>query len=1276
VSSSSIDGTTGWNVTITPNTPSAGIDQVTYTWSGAGTNPTLSLTGGEYVNISPITGFDQADTGVFRISTQSGFTPTATSFTVQAPTGTAVAQSNVLTLAPAGIVFYQASPTTAAQINTYVNSNLAAYVTSTIVADGDTSGSGIIGLSTYEDSGFTYSTVTLMDGVNWILSSNLGGSPQFTLKNPLSLPTDVGYAFNNGETIVLTPTTMLQVDELISVLAVTGFTTLGTVNVSNRGTMLELATDTLGSSGSIQIIGGSANLYSFPVLNSAFRLDNTYQTVTASSIASANAVSDQWFRLQASTAQNKQLLLNSNTSINTFANNPTTGQSTVELLNRTLTQRYFGKPRYHVRTQGNTFRIEKQGSLVCLSWNNVGSSPVFGLSSVNFNASGGGTLNVSPVTGSNDFLYTILTGAGNFNGLSIGDIVTVTGLPQTANNGTFLVTGVSDDGTQMQVANPNGIAEYSTSTYTFTGNSTAGDIYVVNGNNYVVGSTFALGGSNNATATNLANALASLPNTNTSVASNTVTVQSTSSIPNISLNYIGSPVVTDSGQFVLTSNPAIGDTYTVNGTNFVAGVDFTIGGSTTATASNLASAINSLSNILATPSSNIVNVVSTITATTLMIQFKGTPSTNVTAVFVVNSNNTQGDIFTVAGVPLIAGVNFVVAGTESGTVQNLSNAINGISGVTATNTTTQVVVHATTVGQSVSVAYSGTPVVNLSSGTLIGDAYTNSTFTASTGVSEGDSIYITPTNINYTSPFSSLNQGLYRVIRRFNNSIWFENSNVVEEEVTLAYNPVSIGFDLTTTFTINATDHNIQLLWTGNGTEPLLGNTQMGDVITLNDPSISAGNTGSFMVLSSTVKLPQITSISTPSGNSFPASGAGVYFLITSAADANKYYVWFNTGSNTDPTVGGYTGVPVSITTGMNSVQVANALGAAMNSLTGLSVAYSATSNVVTVTTTGAAPTTNATNVNIPGTFSIVTTQEGTRTSLTAVNPSAVNQSSFSFASTSNFLSNRPQMIFSEYQATVPGDKFSVSGTVLGASNAGTYIVSRVIDRDTAIVTGVLANTTNASLNGQVSSINMIEGVPYTGYKQIYSIAQTPGVPTENTIVLTTNAQYESINQSGGVSFTSLSKMNYSTALKNGLDSYSYNTGLIAEANRIIYGDPRDSITYPGVGAAGADIFVKAPLALRIQVSIDVRVNTGVPFPQLVSQIQSSVGSLIQSNPIGQSIAISSIVAAVNSITGVQSVAISSPQYSPTNDLIFLSPSEKAFILDPNVDITVNQIGS
>ena len=63
------------------------------------------------------------------------------------------------------------------------------------------------------------------------------------------------------------------------------------------------------------------------------------------------------------------------------------------------------------------------------------------------------------------------------------------------------------------------------------------------------------------------------------------------------------------------------------------------------------------------------------------------------------------------------------------------------------------------------------------------------------------------------------------------------------------------------------------------------------------------------------------------------------------------------------------------------------------------------------------------------------------------------------------------------------------------------------------------------------------------------------------------------------------------------LDGYKYNTGLIQQANRVVYGDPTDRSEFPGVSAAGSDIFIKPPLVLVINdIALEVRLATGAPF--------------------------------------------------------------------------------
>ena len=116
------------------------------------------------------------------------------------------------------------------------------------------------------------------------------------------------------------------------------------------------------------------------------------------------------------------------------------------------------------------------------------------------------------------------------------------------------------------------------------------------------------------------------------------------------------------------------------------------------------------------------------------------------------------------------------------------------------------------------------------------------------------------------------------------------------------------------------------------------------------------------------------------------------------------------------------------------------------------------------------------------------------------------------------------------------------------------------------------------------------------------------------------------------------------------------------------------TVTYEGVAAAGAEIFIKAPKPKRIEVSIDVRIKTGVPFSTIVEEVRNSIAALINSNDIGKPIPISNIISNVDGIIGVEAVAITSPQYDAQNDVIRINSGEKALVLDYISDIIVSKI--
>jgi hypothetical protein len=1225
-----IAANTQWNVTVTSNTPTAGIDQVTYTWNGTGTNPNLpvGLGSGAFVNISTSTGFNVSNTGTFRISMGVGYTPTTTSFSVQVPTGTAIAQSGAVTTVATGMNFYVSTPTTASAINTYVNANLSQYLTSTIV-NGD--GSGIISNSTFEDSSFTTQNYSLKDGVNWIFSSNVSGSPQFTFKEPLSYSSAPGYSFfTPGDQVMLIPTTTDQVKDFWNILAVTGFTTVGTVETSDRGTKLQLATNTIGSVGSIQVVGGSGNEYVVPILTSGELIGNNEMVVSANKIASQAVASDQWFRLQAQNFQNKNTGIAANTSVTVLSNTPIAGQSTVTLLNQDLGQRYFGSPRGGLNIEGNTFRIEKQGSLTCLSWNGVGTSPNFS-SAVNFNDAGSwvvdvssnGTYSVSPTSApppsplGTAATYGILAGSAITN--SVGTSVINGNLgesPGSTVTGTFTVSGATNLG------NAAAATAQSSASSTFTSMQTQGLAGTVIPS-ALDGQTLTPG------AYKFSSGAATL---------------ATSGPATLTFNGAGQYIIYTAS--TLTTGAGGTPTITLTGGATAADIFWIIGSSATINAGNAGTfegnivANTSITNTLG----GIVNG-SLIALNGAVTLSQITTINTVTGPDVANNANfaalTPGDIITITG---------LANSGNDGTFIVSAVAPNGLS-FTVDN-----------------------PNAVTETGTIV----TAGEFTATTSVSEGDTLII-------SAPFSPLNQGEFRVIRENQNSVWYENpkelefplsSDTVEEEVTCVTNPVTgFSYGSSTQFNVEAAGGIETLVWTGVGTAPLLGSVLPGDVVTFGS-GFETANQGSFVVTESGPSQQQVVQFTFPSGITFSSSGVADYFELYNGGNANKYYIWYNVagGSNTDPAPGGFTGIEVAINSSDSAVTVASETYTAINGhLTAMTSSYVAQTNVVTVTATVPAATNSPVDVSMPAAFSFTVTQSGQMTFLTVINPTSVTQSGLSSVTLSV---SRPQIQFFPYDATVPGDKLVVNGTVVGAGNAGVYTIVQVLNPTTAIITGTISTQFNTNLAGNFVSFSVQEGTAYTGYKQVLYAAMDPGSLTFNNIAFNTSAQFDKINLSADVGMTALGKLNFPVTIKTGTDAYNYDTGLIGQANRVIYGDPRDAITYSGVNAAGTNIFIREPLLLPVSIALSIRTNIGVSFAQITSQIQSSVYALILSNPLGQSLDLSSIVETVRAIPGVTSVVLTSPAYTVANDEIKLVTGQKAFVINQQSNIVVTLIGS
>jgi uncharacterized phage protein gp47/JayE len=1094
--STTVDGTTEWNITTIPL--SASVDLITYTHSGTGAAPGLgAIVAGDYVSVFNTGEFDTRNTGSFRI-----YSATASSFTIKRATGTAVAQSNVATLQNSTISFFESSATTAQDIVTYVGSNLSQFVTASLVNDSGLTGAGIIDDSTEEDLNYIDNVVRLLDGKNYILTSDLAagaGLSQFTFKNSLSLDsfstnTIDAYNFNNGEKIRLIPVTATQVSDFLNVLAVTGFTTLGEIKTVDRNSKVQLSTSIIGEEGSVQIAGGLGTSSSAAIEGSSAAIgeqSNRSSIVSVSAAAAAGLHSDQWVKAFASDKQRKTTLINALNSIKISSSTPTLGYSKIEIFDRGVEQRFFGRNRYHTRTRGRTFRIEKQGQFACISWDDTGTQPFFLKTNIDLKDSTSGTLTIYKNDITNVVDVTVDSGNMRFDEVAIGDLLTISNRTNSENNGQFLITGRSSDAKTLRFVNENAVNELAQGSFTITDNVTV-----------------------------------------------------------------------------------IGGAFTVGSTTLTEGVDFIVGATSDDTASNLAAAISLLPNITATSTLSVANISSDVPGVTVALAFVGA-------------------------------------------------------------------------GATVSGAFMTAP------------AYSSGDLSAQSEVQEGDSVSI-------SSDFNILNQGIYRIIRRFKNSIYIDNSNVIEEEVVLASQLIATGANSSTNYNIQKLDGVNKLFWAGSGLEPLLEKMRPGDVVTLGT-DFNAANQGSFHIVDSGEKLKETTKLTMSTG---PTLNSGEYALINSTDNTTQYYLWYNVDlAGGDPAPVGKTPIEVQVLSIDTAATVATKTASKINTSFSSNFVAVASGNTVTITNATFGPANDAVNVDISGDFEVEVTQQGRRNFIDYINVNGISESGVTILDVLQF--HREAMKFKEYEGAIPGDTFVITNSFLGASNKKSFVVSDVLSETEITVIGTTVSVGRTLLDSNFNKIYLEESTPYVGYKKISLVSTNPANLNDKNIVFDSANQFEKMGEIGGVSLVAMSKLAFDVAINKGVDSYKYNIGLIAEANRIVYGDPRDNTTYPGVAAAGAEIFIKAPLVKRIEVSISVRVKTGIPFTTIVEEVRNSVAALINSNPVGQSIPISNIISTVGAIVGVQAVAISSPQYSPENDVIRVNAGEKSLILDIISDITV-----
>jgi uncharacterized phage protein gp47/JayE len=109
--------------------------------------------------------------------------------------------------------------------------------------------------------------------------------------------------------------------------------------------------------------------------------------------------------------------------------------------------------------------------------------------------------------------------------------------------------------------------------------------------------------------------------------------------------------------------------------------------------------------------------------------------------------------------------------------------------------------------------------------------------------------------------------------------------------------------------------------------------------------------------------------------------------------------------------------------------------------------------------------------------------------------------------------------------------------------------------------------------------------------------------------------------------------------------NYSYYTGLLALAQKVVNGDPKDVVNYPGAAAGGVILYVDVPSIRAISVIASISADAGYDEDLLKSNVQSAIENYINGLSIGDNVILSRMIERSFTVRGVSNVFIKSPLF-------------------------------
>ena len=120
-------------------------------------------------------------------------------------------------------------------------------------------------------------------------------------------------------------------------------------------------------------------------------------------------------------------------------------------------------------------------------------------------------------------------------------------------------------------------------------------------------------------------------------------------------------------------------------------------------------------------------------------------------------------------------------------------------------------------------------------------------------------------------------------------------------------------------------------------------------------------------------------------------------------------------------------------------------------------------------------------------------------------------------------------------------------------------------------------------------------------------------------------------------------QLKFPVNLVQGLQAYSYYTGLIKLVHSTIYGDDTNLTTYPGVGAAGVKFQILPPTVEEIAFVVGVSLGSGVSLSAVESSIETAIINYTNKLGLFAPVILSNVVEAILGVAGVTDAQITEP---------------------------------